>query len=313
MAADGKQDVIVVGGGLAGLSAALALAGTGARVTLLERRPYVGGRACSYPHAALEEVVDSQHVLLGCCTNLIEMCNESGIGDKIRWYDQQTFLEPNGRASTIAANRLPAPFHFAPSFLKAGMLGFKDKMIMARGLLEFFRGYPTEDNESVQQWLTRTGQTARAIRHFWNPIIMATLNDKVENCSTRYAGKVFHELFIRTSTGGRLGIPVVPLSDFYEGAARRLEALGGVVRRRASVESLTQGNDERWSVTTSSGEFCGDAVILALPFEQTQRLLPNMRSLDKKAAEVRADLEEKAKRFEPDRICRCRGRSPRRG
>lgn len=298
MAGDGKQDVMVVGGGLAGLSAALALAGSGARVILLERRPYVGGRACSYLHPALEEVVDSQHVLLGCCTNLIEMCAESGIADKIRWYDEQTFLEPNGRASTIATSGLPAPFHFAPSFLKAGMLGFKDKLVMARGLMEFFRGYPAEDNESVEQWLKRTGQTEGAIRHFWNPILMATLNDRPEHCSTRYAGMVFHELFVRTSTGGRLGIPTVPLSEFYAGAASRLEAMGGVVKLRASVESLAQGSNGRWCATTSLGEFSADAVILALPFEQTQRLLPNVRSSDDHTAEVRADLEAKAGRFE---------------
>src|SRR5438309_2169080 len=149
MAGKRNQDVMVVGGGVAGLSAALALAGAGAKVTLLERRPYVGGRACSYPHPALEEVVDSQHVLLGCCTNLIAMCDEAGIADKIRWYDKQTFLEPSGRASTIETSDLPAPFHFAPSFLSAGMLGIKDKLGMARGLLEFLRGYPAGDDESV--------------------------------------------------------------------------------------------------------------------------------------------------------------------
>ena len=105
------SDVLVVGGGAAGLAAALALAGDGAKVTLLERRPYVGGRACSYLHPALNEVVDSQHVLLGCCTNLISVCEQSGIADSIRWYDEQTFLEPNGRRSTIATSRsCPAPF-----------------------------------------------------------------------------------------------------------------------------------------------------------------------------------------------------------
>ena len=89
-------DVIVVGAGAAGLSAAAALTGAGKSVTVLERKPYVGGRACSYEHPALGEVVDSQHVLLGCCTNLIDLCEQAGSADKIRWYDKQTFLEPNG-------------------------------------------------------------------------------------------------------------------------------------------------------------------------------------------------------------------------
>jgi len=275
-----RCDVIVVGAGAAGLAAAVALAREGKRVTLLERRPYVGGRAYSYEHPALAEVVDSQHVLLGCCTNLVELCEQAGISNKIRWYDEQTFLTPDGGVSTIATSGLPAPLHFGPSFLGLSMLGIKDKLGMARGLMEFFRGYPATDEESVAQWLKRTGQTERSIRHFWSPIIMATLNDRPEYCSTKYAGKVFHELFVKSATGGRLGIPTVPLSEFYASMARLLEASGGTVQLRASVETIKHEPDGRWRVTASAAEskteYTADGVILALPFEQTRRLLPGL-------------------------------------
>jgi len=269
--------VVVVGAGAAGLAAAVALTQAGKRVTVLERKPYVGGRACSYEHPALQEVVDSQHVLLGCCTNLIELCEQAGSADSIRWYDKQTFLEPGGRSSTIATSGLPAPFHFAPSFLKMSMLGWKDKLGLARGLMEFFRGFPADDYESVDQWLKRTGQTELSIRHFWNPMLMATLNDRVAHCSTRYAGKVFHELFIKSSTGGRLGIPTVPLSEFYQAAGRLIESRGGKVQLRASVEAIAQEQDGRWRVNIADTCYTADAIILALPFEQTQRLLPAVR------------------------------------
>jgi len=268
------SDVIIVGAGVAGLAAAAALAGAGAEVTLLERRPYVGGRACSYEHPALQEVVDLQHVLLGCCTNLIQFCNQIGVADKVRWYDKQTFLEPGGRASTIAFSGLPAPLHFAPSFLKASMLGWKDKLAIARGLMEFLRGFPANDTESVEQWLKRSRQTELAIRHFWNPILMATLNDHVARCSTRYAGMVFHELFVKSATGGRLGIPTIPLSEFYEAGVRYIESCGGRTFVRAGVEKLVQQPDKRWCVSTATDNYAADAVILALPFEQTERLLP---------------------------------------
>jgi squalene-associated FAD-dependent desaturase len=270
-------DVIVVGAGAAGLSTAAALAGAGKSVAVLERKPYVGGRACSYEHPALGEVVDSQHVLLGCCTNLIELCEQAGSADKIRWYDKQTFLEPNGRSSTIVASALPAPFHYGPSFLGMSTLGWKDKLGMARGLMEFFRGYPAEDSESVEQWLKRTRQTELSVRHFWNPILMATLNDRVAHCSTRYAGKVFHELFVKSSTGGRLGIPTVPLSEFYLAAARLIEARGGTVQLRASVEAITQEPDGGWRVSIADTDYIAESIVLALPFEQTQKLLPAVR------------------------------------
>ena len=316
MSAAEHGDVIVVGAGAAGLAAAAALARAGKRVTVLERKPYVGGRAYSYQHPALAEVVDSQHVLLGCCTNLIELCEQAGTADKIRWYDEQTFLEPNGRASIIATSGLPAPLHYAPSFLGMPMLGWNDKLGVARGLMEFFRGYPARDDESVEQWLKRTRQTELSIRHFWKPIVMATLNDGMEHCSTKYAGKVFHELFVKSSAGGRLGIPTVPLSDFYLGVARMVESLGGAVRLRASVESVTQQADGRWRVstaaagdTTAAGDtaaagntsdagYTADAVILALPFEQTQKLLPSVRLHGEDSGlttdKIRSDLEIKA-------------------
>lgn len=271
------SDVIVVGAGAAGLAAAAALAGAGKNVTVLERKPYVGGRACSYEHPALQEVVDSQHVLLGCCTNLIELCEQSGSADKIRWYDKQTFLEPGGRSSTITTSGLPAPFHFAPSSLEMSMLGWKDKLGMARGLMEFLRGYPANDDESVEQWLKRTRQTELSIRHFWNPILMATLNDRIAHCSTRYAGMIFHELFIKSSTGGRLGIPTVPLSEFYLPTARLIESHGGTVQLRAGVEAITQEQDGRWRVNIADTSYATDSIILALPFEQTQKLLPAVR------------------------------------
>ena len=292
-----QRDVLVIGAGPAGLAAAAALAGAGKSVTVLERKPYVGGRAYSYEHPALGEVVDSQHVLVGCCTNLIDLCRQADSADKIRWYDNQTFLEPNGRASSIAVSSLPAPFHYAPSFARMSMLGWKDKLGMARSLMEFFRGYPAHDEESAAQWLKRTRQTERSIRHFWNPILMATLNDNIANCSTYYAGKIFHELFIKSSTGGRLGIPTVPLSEFYIDIARLIESRGGTVQLRSSVEAITQQQDGRWHVSIADEDHIAESIIVALPFEQTQKLLPAIQLSDPSSSEaVRYELESKMAR-----------------
>ncbi len=90
-----QRNVVVIGAGVAGLAAAVALARDGAAVTLLERRPFVGGRAYSYPHPALNETVDSQHVILGCCTNFLDLISQADADDTIRWYDELPFLEPS--------------------------------------------------------------------------------------------------------------------------------------------------------------------------------------------------------------------------
>jgi zeta-carotene desaturase len=275
-------DVLILGAGAAGLAAAVALSGAGASVALLERKPFVGGRAYSYPHPALDEVIDSQHVLLGCCTNLVDLCNLSGASRHIRWYDSITFLEPASattptRRSDIGPSPLPSPGHSALSFLRAPMLSLADKLRIALGLFDFLRAYPTSDDEPFSAWLQRTHQTDRAIRHFWEPIIVGTLNDTFDRCSTRYAGQVFHESFMKSAEGGRLGIPSQPLSEFYASVAQLAEQQGSVLRSRTSIDRIEQLPNGLWQATASDGSVhCSQSLLLALPFEQTARLLATL-------------------------------------
>ncbi|MEO6803241.1 MAG: hydroxysqualene dehydroxylase HpnE [Granulicella sp.] len=270
------SDVVVVGGGLAGMAAATALASDGARVTLLERRPEIGGRVYSYPHPALEEIVDSQHVVLGCCTNLLDLCAQAGSGASIRWYDEMTFLEPGGRRSVMHPGVLPSPFHQTISFLRAPMLSLQDKVGIASGLMQFLRGYPSDDAESFAAWIKRTKQTERAIRHFWEPVVAGALNDGFENCSTKYAGKVFHESFLRSPEGGRLGIPAVPLSEFLAPVGEFARANGVLVRQKSGVEHIEQTGDVRWRVMTDGEDVYADSVVLAVNFKEAQRLMEQL-------------------------------------
>ena len=113
-----QPTVAIAGGGLAGLAAACALSDAGFRVTLFEKRPFLGGRASSYEHPGTGEVVDNcQHVLFRVCTNLVKFYEHIGVADQIRWFDQMNFIEPGGRVSVMKASPLPAPLHTAPSFL----------------------------------------------------------------------------------------------------------------------------------------------------------------------------------------------------
>src|ERR1700704_4460778 len=173
--------VAIAGGGLAGLAAGCALSSAGFRVTLFERRPYLGGRASSYQHPGTGEIVDNcQHVLLGCCTNLIDFYRRTGVENRIRWYDNLTFLEPGGRASVIGPSFLPAPLHTAPAFLRAACLGIQDKLGIGAALAALTPMTPKDTGESFLTWLRRHGQTERAIERFWKTVLVSALNEDVE-------------------------------------------------------------------------------------------------------------------------------------
>ena len=285
------SDVIVTGAGAAGLAAAVALSQAGAKVTLLERRPYIGGRAYSYEHPALEETIDSQHVVVGCCTNLVDLAQQAGMADTIRWYDELTFMEPNGNRSLMKPGSLPAPMHQALGFLRAPMLSLADKTAVASGLLRFLRGYPADDSESFASWLKRTGQTERAIRHFWEPVVVGALNDNFERCSVKYAGKVIHESFLRSPEAGRLGIPAAPLTEFFAPIAALAERRGVDVRLKSGVEAIAQTAEGRWSVRAGGVEHLADAVVLATDFRQTHSLLSTLPASDEDSQRRQAAFE----------------------
>jgi squalene-associated FAD-dependent desaturase len=274
------RSVSIVGGGVAGLAAGCALADAGYRVDLFERRGYVGGRASSYAHPGTGEVIDNcQHILVGCCTNLINLYRRIGVEDVIRWFDRFTFVEPGGTRSVLAPSGLPAPLHTSLAFLRAHAFSSADKLAIARGLMAFVRGIPEDSEESFAAWLVRHGQTKGAIRRFWRPVLISALNEDAENISVRYAGMVIRETFLRSPEAGRMGVPMIPLSDMYGRAIDYIHARGGRVHLRASVESLTWQEDRRvWDLaTTGDGDVVSsDALVMALSFEAMAKMLPQM-------------------------------------
>jgi len=279
--------VAVIGGGLAGLAAGCALAGAGFQVSLFERRPYLGGRASSYQHPATGEVVDNcQHVLLGCCTNLVDFYRRIGAEDKIRWYRRLTFIEPGGRRSVIEPGALPAPFHSAPSFLDAHCLSLADKLAIGRAMMSLAARLPSDDGPPFLDWLRTHGQTQQAINRFWGPVLVSALNEDLERVSSRYAAQVFRESFLKSAQAGALGLPALPLSDLYGIAGDYIQRHGGCVRLRATADSFRPDEDQV-RIGAGGGEVAFDYVVLAVPFNVLSTMLPE----DAAAPPLRAMLE----------------------
>ena len=267
--------VAIAGGGLAGLAAGCALSEVGFRVTLFERRPYLGGRASSYQHPGTGEIVDNcQHVLLGCCTNLIDFYLRTGVEDKIRWYESLTFLEPGGQASVIRPSALPAPLHTAPAFLRAGCLTFSDKLAIGRAMAALAPSTPTDRGESFLGWLKRHRQTTQSIERFWKTILVSALNEDVDQVSVPSAAQVIRESFLKSAPAGRMGVPTVPLTELYGAAGDSIRACGGEVQFRAAVESF-RAQPSEVSVSVNGEEHKFDYLVLAVPFDALARLLPD--------------------------------------
>jgi zeta-carotene desaturase len=291
MIAASQQSVAIVGGGLAGLAAGCALAEAGVKVTLFERRPYLGGRASSYEHPGTGEVVDNcQHLLLGCCTNLLHFYDLLGVSSKIRWFDEMTFIEPGGRASRVAPSFLPAPLHNVPSFLRAHYLSLRDKLAIGRAFLAMIRQLPDDSNENFLGWLRRNHQTEQAIARFWKPVLTSALNEDLERMSVPHSIQVFRKSFLKSAAAGRIGLPGVPLSELYSSAIDYIRARGGQVLLRSAVTSISPQRDGiKISSSDVEGEF--DFAVLAAPFQTAASLLP----ADPLAAALKAGLEH----FEP--------------
>jgi squalene-associated FAD-dependent desaturase len=279
-----QPTVAVAGGGLAGLAAACALSDAGFRVTLFEKRPFLGGRASSWEHPGTGEVVDNcQHVLFRVCTNLMEFYRRIGVANQIRWYDEMTFIEPGGRTSVMKSSPLPAPLHTAPSFLGFSFLSAADKFAIARALVPLTLREQRDTGQSFQHWLDQHGQTKQAIARFWRPILVSALSEELDLISISAAAQVVRES-MKSPAARHMGVPTVPLTDLYNRAGDYIRARGGVLHFRQPVETFTaDGSHVRVQLRSQkqneeqeeSQQAAFDFLILALPFEGLDRILPD--------------------------------------
>ena len=274
--------MIVIGGGLAGLSSAVALAETGHRVRLLEKRPHLGGRAASYVLPGGEHVDNCQHVTLGCCTNLEDFYRRIGAAEKIRFFGRLLFSAPDGQRGTMQAGALPPPLHMTVSFAMFPLLGWADKFAIARALLVIARsgGRPKDISNdagglTMLAWLRKHRQTDRAIGRFWDVILVSALDEQLDRIDARYGIDVFWKGFLSTRGGYRIGIPCVPLGELYDGCKEAIGLRGGEVLLRAGARGFQVAGDQVTGVEREDGSIeTADYYIAAVPQDILPGLLP---------------------------------------
>ncbi|MBI2302170.1 MAG: FAD-dependent oxidoreductase, partial [Armatimonadetes bacterium] len=265
--------IVVLGGGLAGGSAALALAEAGLPVVLIEKRPRLGGRASSFQPPGWDHWVDnSQHVLLGCCTNLLDLYRRLGVAERIDWHDRLTLIDADGRRGVFRAGPLPPPLHLLPGLLALPGLGLRDRLRLGGAfgrMLPAARRLPELSGVNFQEWLG-TLTTEHLDQGFWRLMLTSVLNAGADRVSARYALMFFLDGLMRNRRSFVMGVPQVPLGALHHDALfARLTALGAEMRQGETGTVELDGAGRRVAgVHLRQGVVAAEEVVCAVAWSQ---------------------------------------------
>lgn len=282
-AAEGERGAVVVGGGLAGVTAALGLADAGVRVTLLETRPRLGGLAFSFRRGELT-VDNGQHVYLRCCTAYRWFLDRIGAAHLAPLQDRLEVpvidaAKPEGRRlGRLRRDALPVPLHLGRSLATYPHLSLAERASVGRAALALQGldlGDPALDTQDFGSWLAAHGQSARAVEALWDLVGVATLNATAGDCSLALAAMVFKTGLLSDPGAADIGWSHVPLGELHDGLARKALGSAGVdVEVRARVTSVSPLGNGRWQVMVPGRVLETDAVVLAVPHKEAHGLLP---------------------------------------
>ena len=291
--------VAVVGGGLAGITAAIALAETGTRVTLLESRPRLGGATCSFSRGGLT-VDNGQHVFLRCCTAYRGLLARLGMTGSVTLQDRfdVTVLRPGGRAR-LRRTALPGPLHMGRALASYQHLSFAERLRVVPAALAMTRldpASPELDGQRLGDWLAAHGQGEHARRALWDLFTVSSLNVAGDDANLALAATVVKTALLSGRDAADIGIPAVPLGDLHGQAAAsllgRLRARVRLSAKVAAVEALPSGGflvrlaSRGAAGSNGDGEVIrADGVVLAVPPETAAMLLPSAAGNGAQAAQ----------------------------
>lgn len=278
-----NNDVIVIGGGISGLAAAVELSSKGYKVFLCEQKGKLGGRTYSYRDQKTGDIVDNgQHLLLRCYENTMRYLEKIGCLDKLHIQDQLTieFLHPQKGRITFRCPNLPAPFHLLFGVLGLKTLLLKDRLRMILAAKKLIGSSDKTDDDfdslTVDQWLTQLHQSDECKRYFWNVFAIAVLNNHPKEASAALFRKVLYETFSRNASGSSIMIPAVGLSElFVDGAVRYLHDHRGRILLNASVSEILFSRFKVKGVKLHNGhQFSAKAIVSAIPYFSWGKIFP---------------------------------------
>ncbi|MGW2328693.1 hydroxysqualene dehydroxylase HpnE [Streptomyces sp. NPDC001700] len=283
------RTAVVIGGGLAGITAALALADAGVRVTLTEGRPRLGGLAFSFRRSSPvgELTVDNgQHVYLRCCTAYQWFLDRVGatplatLQGRLDVPVVDAAARPGRRLGRLRRTGLPVPLHLAASLATYPHLSLAERAQVGRAALALGRLDPLDpalDGEDFAGWLRRHGQSPRAVEALWDLVGVATLNATAEHASLGLAAMVFKTGLLSEAGAADIGWARAPLGELHDTQARAaLDAAGVRTELRTRVSAVTRAPEGPWTVHTDQGPLRDpvDTVVLAVPQRDAHALLP---------------------------------------
>lgn len=285
-----SPDVIVIGGGFAGLSAACALAERGARVHVLEARPTLGGRATAFtdPHTG-ERVDNGQHILVGAYRETFRFLRRIGAEEHVRVQRELAVdvIDAAGRRSRFVCPPLPSPLHLMAGVFDWDALRWRDRLSVLRlreplanaraRLLGRSDRLAASPGETVRQWLDRNGQTPRLAEMLWAPLAVAALNQPIDTAAAEPFTRVLALMFGPDTRDAALALPMKPLDELYVEPSRAyLEQRGGTITTQAEARVLLDGDTVK-GVEARGAVMQAGAVICAAPWHAWPEIFPPLR------------------------------------